>query len=140
MADGRTVRAGILITGTEVLTGRVADRNGPWLAEQLRGLGVDVGQVVVVGDRPDDLVAALRHLFTDHQLVITSGGLGPTADDITVDAVASLIGGAPPIADPAHMALPARSKIRRSSVPSTRMVFSACDRSASASPKKRSSR
>ncbi len=45
-------RAGIVVTGTEVLTGRVADRNGPWLAEQLRILGVDVGHVVVVGDRP----------------------------------------------------------------------------------------
>ena len=48
-------RAGIVVTGTEVLTGRVTDRNGPWLAEQLRRLGVDVGHVVVVGDRPDDL-------------------------------------------------------------------------------------
>ena len=49
------MRAGIVVTGTEVLTGRVADRNGPWLAEELRRLGVDVGHVVVVGDRPDDL-------------------------------------------------------------------------------------
>ena len=55
-------RAGIVVTGTEVLTGRVADRNGPWLAEQLRLLGVDVAQVVVVGDRPDDLTRALRFL------------------------------------------------------------------------------
>jgi nicotinamide-nucleotide amidase len=78
------VRAGIVVTGTEVLTGRVADRNGPWLAERLRELGVDVGHVVVVGDRPDDLVAALTFLAgTGVQLVITSGGLGPTADDLT---------------------------------------------------------
>ena len=47
-----TTRAGIVVTGTEVLTGRVTDRNGPWLAEQLRRLGVDIGHVVVVGDRP----------------------------------------------------------------------------------------
>ena len=53
-------RAGIVVTGTEVLTGRVTDLNGPWLAEQLRRLGVDVGQTVVVGDRPDDLRAAPR--------------------------------------------------------------------------------
>src|SRR4051812_50164568 len=51
-------RAGIVVTGTEVLTGRVTDRNGPWLAEELRQLGVDVGHVVVVGDRPEDLHAA----------------------------------------------------------------------------------
>ena len=57
-----TARAGIVVTGTEVLTGRVTDRNGPWLAEQLRALGVDVGHVVVVGDRPDDMRAALAFL------------------------------------------------------------------------------
>jgi nicotinamide-nucleotide amidase len=81
-------RAGIVVTGTEVLTGRVADRNGPWLAEQLRLHGVDVGHVVVVGDRPDDLSAALRFLQQAAvQLIITTGGLGPTADDLTAAVV-----------------------------------------------------
>ncbi|WP_110205494.1 competence/damage-inducible protein A [Nocardioides daejeonensis] len=82
-----TARAGIVVTGTEVLTGRVQDRNGPWLAEQLRERGVDVGRIVVVGDRPDDLSAALASL-DDHDLVITTGGLGPTADDLTAELVA----------------------------------------------------
>lgn len=82
-----TARAGIIVTGTEVLTGRVPDRNGPWIAEQLRQLGVEVGRIVVVGDRPDDLRSALAHL-TGHDLIITTGGLGPTADDLTVDVVA----------------------------------------------------
>jgi nicotinamide-nucleotide amidase len=81
-------RAGIVVTGTEVLTGRVADANGPWLAEQLRAAGVDVGQIVVVGDRPQDLTSALTHLAAGHQLVITTGGLGPTADDLTAAVVA----------------------------------------------------
>ncbi|HEY8301072.1 MAG TPA: competence/damage-inducible protein A [Jatrophihabitans sp.] len=86
-------RAGIVVTGTEVLTGRVTDRNGPWLAEQLRVLGVDVAHVVVVGDRPDDLTAALRFLAgTGVDLVVTSGGLGPTADDLTADLVAQFQG------------------------------------------------
>ncbi len=80
-------RAGIVVTGTEVLTGRVTDRNGPWLAEQLRTLGVDVGQVVVVGDRPEDLASALRFLAATNDLVLTSGGLGPTADDLTAQVV-----------------------------------------------------
>ncbi|TFV54734.1 competence/damage-inducible protein A [Geodermatophilus sp. DF01-2] len=80
------VRAGIVVTGTEVLTGRVTDRNGPWLAEELRRLGVDVGAVLVVGDRPDDLRAALRFLAGE-DVVITSGGLGPTADDLTAQLV-----------------------------------------------------
>jgi competence/damage-inducible protein CinA-like protein len=82
------IRAGVVVTGTEVLTGRVADRNGPWLAERLRELGVDVGHIVVVGDRPDDLRDALGFLAgTGVPLVITSGGLGPTADDLTAQVV-----------------------------------------------------
>lgn len=86
-------RAGIVVTGTEVLTGRVSDRNGPWLAEQLRLLGVDIAQVIVVGDRPGDLRSALEFLAgSGNDLVITSGGLGPTADDLTADVVASVQG------------------------------------------------
>ncbi len=81
-------RAGIVVTGTEVLTGRVADRNGPWLAEQLRQAGVDVAAVVVVGDRPDDMRGALSHLAAaGAELVVTTGGLGPTADDLTAAIV-----------------------------------------------------
>jgi len=87
------VRAGIVVTGTEVLTGRVADRNGPWLAERLRELGVDVAHVVVVGDRPDDLRAALQFLAdTGVALMLTSGGLGPTADDLTAEVVGEFQG------------------------------------------------
>ena len=88
-------RAGIVVTGTEVLTGRVTDANGPWLAEQLRQLGLDVGRIVVVGDRPDDLVRALSSLADDHALLITSGGLGPTADDLTAEVVAGFQGRPP---------------------------------------------
>ena len=86
-------RVGIVVTGTEVLTGRVPDRNGPWLAEQLRLLGVDVGHVVVVGDRPEDLLQALTFLSgTGVALVITTGGLGPTADDLTAEVVGGFQG------------------------------------------------
>ncbi|MGY1708955.1 competence/damage-inducible protein A [Geodermatophilus sp. SYSU D00758] len=81
-------RAGIVVTGTEVLTGRVTDRNGPWLAEELRRRGVDVGSVLVVGDRVDDLRAALAFLAgAGVDLVVTTGGLGPTADDLTAQVV-----------------------------------------------------
>jgi nicotinamide-nucleotide amidase len=76
-----------------VLTGRVADRNGPWLAEQLRVIGVDVAQVIVVGDRPDDLSASLQFLAgSGVDLILTSGGLGPTADDLTAEVVAAFQG------------------------------------------------
>ena len=70
-------RAGIVVTGTEVLTGRVADRNGPWLAEQLRLRGVDIAHVIVVGDRPEDLRSSLAFLAASGlDLVITTGASG----------------------------------------------------------------
>jgi nicotinamide-nucleotide amidase len=81
------VRAGIVVTGTEVLAGIIRDDNGPWLSERLRGLGVELAHVLVVGDRRADLLAALRFL-SGCDLVITTGGLGPTADDLTAEVVA----------------------------------------------------
>ena len=84
-----TVRAGIVVTGTELLTGRVSDRNGPWIAERLGELGVEVAQILTVGDRPADLEQALAFLAAQGvDLVVTSGGLGPTADDLTAEVVA----------------------------------------------------
>lgn len=81
-------RAGIVVTGTEVLTGIISDRNGPWLAERLRDLGVEIAHTTIVGDRPEDMDAVLAFLAAqDVDLVITSGGLGPTADDLTADVV-----------------------------------------------------
>lgn len=86
-------RAGIVVTGTEVLTGRITDRNGPWLAEQLRLAGVDIAEIIIVGDRSADLDRALRHLADiGVDLVLTSGGLGPTADDLTAEVVAQVQG------------------------------------------------
>jgi nicotinamide-nucleotide amidase len=87
------VRAGIVVTGTEVLTGRIADRNGPWISEELAGLGVEVAHILVVGDRPEDLEAALRFMAAEGMdLIVTSGGLGPTADDLTAEIVARFAG------------------------------------------------
>ena len=83
-----SARAGIVVTGTEVLSGRVSDRNGPWLADRLRELGVDLAFTAIVGDRPDDMEEALRFMADrDLDLVLTSGGLGPTADDLTAEVV-----------------------------------------------------
>ena len=85
-----SARAAILVTGTEVLTGRVSDRNGPWLADRLLELGVDVAQTAIVADRPQELLATLRFLADQGvDMVITSGGLGPTADDLTAEVVAA---------------------------------------------------
>src|SRR5581483_6332133 len=72
-----SARAGIVVTGTEVLSGRVTDRNGPWLAERLRGLGVDAAYIAIVGDRPEDMRAALEFMAAERlDLIVTSGGLG----------------------------------------------------------------
>jgi nicotinamide-nucleotide amidase len=87
------MRAGIVVTGTEVLTGRVSDRNGPWLADRLHELGVELALVVIVGDRPQDMRSALRFMADEGmEVVLTSGGLGPTADDLTAEVVAGFQG------------------------------------------------
>ena len=70
-----SVRAGIVVTGTEVLSGIIRDANGPWLAERLRERGVELAHVLIVGDRPADLHAALDFL-SGLELIITTGGLG----------------------------------------------------------------
>lgn len=86
-------RAGILITGTEVLSGIIADRNGPWLSERLRGVGLDPAVIQIVGDRPDDLLAALEFMAGEgFAVIVTSGGLGPTADDLTAEVVGRFAG------------------------------------------------
>jgi nicotinamide-nucleotide amidase len=83
-----SARAGIVVTGTEVLTGRVVDRNGPWLADRLLELGVELAHNVIVGDRPADVEAALGWLAGHGvDLIVTSGGLGPTEDDLTAEVV-----------------------------------------------------
>jgi nicotinamide-nucleotide amidase len=88
-----SARAGIVVTGTEVLTGRVSDRNGPWLAERLRELGVDLAYTTIVGDRPEDMLDALRFMAgAGLDVIVTSGGLGPTADDLTAEVVGGFQG------------------------------------------------
>ena len=86
-------RAGIVVTGTEVLSGRVRDRNGPWLADRLHELGVELAHITICGDRPEDIDAQLRFMADEGvDLIATSGGLGPTADDMTVEMVARFAG------------------------------------------------
>ncbi|MFS0896344.1 competence/damage-inducible protein A [Mycolicibacterium litorale] len=88
-----SARAGIVVTGTEVLTGRVQDLNGPWLADRLLELGVELAHITICGDRPADIEAQLRFLAAEGvDLIVTSGGLGPTADDMTVATVARFCG------------------------------------------------
>jgi nicotinamide-nucleotide amidase len=88
-----TVRAGIVVTGTEVINATITDRNSPWLSERLAELGVEVSQILQVGDRSEDMASALRFLAAEGvDLIVTSGGLGPTADDLTAEVVARFAG------------------------------------------------
>ena len=88
-----SARAGIVVTGTEVLTGRVQDANGPWIADRLLELGVELAHITICGDRPSDIEAQLRFMADQSvDLIVTSGGLGPTADDMTVEVVARFAG------------------------------------------------
>jgi nicotinamide-nucleotide amidase len=88
-----SARAAIVVTGTELLSGRVSDRNGPWLAERMREIGVDLAHITVVGDRPSDMLEALRWCASlGVSLIVTSGGLGPTADDLTATVVGEFCG------------------------------------------------
>ena len=91
-SDGE-VRAGIVVTGTEVLNATIPDRNGPWLSEQLAELGVELVEILIVADHPGDLASGLEHMKSvGIDLIITTGGLGPTADDLTAEVVASFAG------------------------------------------------
>ncbi len=88
-----SARAGVVVTGTEVLTGRVRDRNGPWLSDRLREIGVDLAHITICGDRPEDMAAQLRFMADQGvDVIFTSGGLGPTADDLTLEIVARFTG------------------------------------------------
>jgi nicotinamide-nucleotide amidase len=84
--------AAILLTGSELLRGVISDRNASHLARELELLGVPAQRVVMVGDPIEDIVEGLRELTVRHDLVITSGGLGPTHDDRTVEALAQVAG------------------------------------------------
>jgi nicotinamide-nucleotide amidase len=88
-----SARAGIVVTGTEVLTGRVRDRNGPWLSDRLLELGVELAHITICGDRREDMLAQLGFMAEQGvDVIITSGGLGPTADDLTIEIVAKFTG------------------------------------------------
>jgi nicotinamide-nucleotide amidase len=88
-----SVRAGVVVTGTEVLTGRVRDTNGPWLADRFLELGIELAHITICGDRPEDMEAQLRFMAGQGcDVIVTSGGLGPTADDLTMDVVARFCG------------------------------------------------
>ncbi len=80
--------AGILVIGNEILSGKVVDTNSPYLCRELRALGVEVGRVVVIPDVVDVIAHEVRSLSARYEFVFTSGGIGPTHDDLTMEGVA----------------------------------------------------
>ena len=84
--------AAIVVIGNEVLSAKVLDENGPFLARELRALGVEVRRIETVPDEVPLIVDALRRCLGAAQWVFTSGGIGPTHDDVTIAAVASAFG------------------------------------------------
>jgi molybdenum cofactor synthesis domain-containing protein len=86
------VTAGLLVIGDEILSGRTKDKNIGFVAEYLTAIGVDLKEVRVVPDEEAEIVAALNALRARYTYVFTTGGIGPTHDDITADAVAKAFG------------------------------------------------
>src|SRR5262250_1936166 len=90
--DEDSVTAAVLIIGDEILSGRTQDTNLRDIARYLGVLGVDLAEARTVPDVHEEIVAALNALRTRYDYVITTGGIGPTHDDITADAVAAALG------------------------------------------------
>jgi molybdenum cofactor synthesis domain-containing protein len=88
----RQVKAAVLLIGDELLSGRTQDVNLQTIAKFLAPLGVQVAEARVVADVPDEIVAAVNELRGKHDYVFTTGGIGPTHDDKTADAVAAAFG------------------------------------------------
>ncbi len=92
MLSSEPVTAAILVIGDEILSGRTKDKNIGYIAEYLTNIGIDLREVRVVPDIEDEIVAALNALRAKVTYVFTTGGIGPTHDDITADAVAKAFG------------------------------------------------
>ena len=81
--------AGIVIIGNEILTGKIQDENTPYLLRELRRQGVDVPRVHVIPDVVGDIARDVREFSVRYDYVLTSGGVGPTHDDVTMEGVAA---------------------------------------------------
>src|ERR671935_1354998 len=86
------MKAEILSVGTELLLGQIVDTNANYLAQQLPALGLDLYYVTQVGDNLQRLADAFRRALDRSDVIITSGGLGPTEDDLTREAIAEVMG------------------------------------------------
>ena len=84
--------AALLVIGNEILSGKVVDTNSPFLASELRQLGVDLERILTIPDEVDVMAREVRAMSEAHDFVFTSGGIGPTHDDLTMDGIAQAFG------------------------------------------------
>src|SRR6266545_5383028 len=94
------LRAELLSVGTELLLGQIVDTNSAYLASRLAGLGIDLLHMTTVGDNLGRTTVAFRRAFERSELIVCTGGLGPTEDDLTREAIAAALGETPAV-DPA---------------------------------------
>ena len=92
MTKPTTVTAAVLVIGDEILSGRTKDRNLGYIAEYLAKIGVDLREARIVPDVEDEIVLAVNALRTRYDYVVTTGGIGPTHDDITADSIGRAFG------------------------------------------------
>src|SRR5215471_19647242 len=90
--QSRIITAAVLVIGDEILSGRTKDKNIGHIAEYLTNIGIDLREVRVVPDVEEEIVAAVNALRGRYTYLLTTGGIGPTHDDITADCVAKAFG------------------------------------------------
>jgi molybdenum cofactor synthesis domain-containing protein len=89
---GEVSSAGILIIGNEILSGKVVDSNSPYFCRELRSLGVDVERILTIPDDVQSIASEVKALSDAYDFAFTSGGIGPTHDDLTIEGVAAAFG------------------------------------------------
>ncbi len=90
--DAQDVTAAVLVIGDEILSGRTKDKNIGYIADHCTSIGIALKEVRIVPDEPDEIVGAVNALRAKHTYVFTTGGIGPTHDDITADCIAAAFG------------------------------------------------
>jgi molybdenum cofactor synthesis domain-containing protein len=125
---------GILIIGNEILSGKVADTNSTYLCRELRALGVDVERIVTIPDDVDVIAEEVREMSAAYDFVFTSGGIGPTHDDLTIDGIAKAFGRAIQVSDSiaarierAQGGKPNESQLKMARIPEGAQLVDAAD-------------
>ncbi|MBV9346910.1 MAG: competence/damage-inducible protein A [Pseudolabrys sp.] len=133
-APSAPVTAAILVIGDEILSGRTKDKNIGYIAEYLTGIGIDLKEVRVVSDDESAIVSALNALREKYTYVFTTGGIGPTHDDITADCVAKAFGAPLEFNDVAVKIISERAKAMGTEMNEARMRMARIPRGASLIP------